>query len=67
MENNKPGTMRPVRWDVLGTAFLTQGDSSDFRLHKEQGGGGIYDVGCCCISCPVMSSFAMICAFPSLT
>ena len=50
MENNKPGTMRPVRWDVLGTAFLTQGDSSDFRLHKEQGGGGIYDVGCCCIS-----------------
>ena len=36
--------------DYIDTAFLTQGYSSDFRLHKEQGGGGIYDVGCYCTS-----------------
>lgn len=34
--------------NYIDTAFLTQGYSSDFRLHKEQGGGGIYDVGCYC-------------------
>lgn len=34
--------------DYIDTAFLTQGYSEDFRLHKEQGGGGIYDVGCYC-------------------
>ena len=36
--------------DYIDTAFLTQDYSSDFRLHKEQGGGGIYDVGCYCTS-----------------
>lgn len=36
------------RIDYIDTAFLTQYYSSDFRLHKEQGGGGIYDVGCYC-------------------
>ncbi len=34
--------------DYIDTAFLTQDYSSDFRLHKELGGGGIYDVGCYC-------------------
>ena len=36
--------------DYIDTAFVTQGYSEDFRLHKEQGGGGIYDVGCYCTS-----------------
>ena len=36
--------------DYIDTAFLTQGYSEDFRLHKELGGGGIYDVGCYCTS-----------------
>ncbi len=34
--------------DFIDTAFLTQDYSEDFRLHKELGGGGIYDVGCYC-------------------
>lgn len=32
--------------DYIDTAFLIQDFTSDFRLHKELGGGGIYDVGC---------------------
>jgi len=36
--------------DYIDTAFLTQDYSEDFRLHKEQGGGGIYDIGCYCTS-----------------
>lgn len=36
--------------DYIDTAFLTQGYSEDFRLHKELGGGGIYDIGCYCTS-----------------
>lgn len=32
--------------DYIDTAFLTQGYSEDFRLYKEYGGGGIYDIGC---------------------
>ena len=36
--------------DYIDTAFLTQGYSDDFRLRKEQGGGGIYDLGCYCTS-----------------
>ena len=36
--------------DYIDTAFLTQGYSEDIRLHKELGGGGIYDVGCYCTS-----------------
>ena len=38
------------RIDYIDTAFLTQAYSEDFRLHKEQGGGGIYDIGCYCTS-----------------
>lgn len=34
--------------DYVDTAFLTQDYSEDFRLYKEYGGGGIYDVGCYC-------------------
>ena len=34
--------------DYIDTAFLTQDYSEDFRLHKELGGGGIYDIGCYC-------------------
>ena len=36
--------------DYIDTAFLTQDYSEDFRIHKEQGGGGIYDIGCYCTS-----------------
>ncbi len=36
------------RIDYIDTAFLTQDYSENFRLHKAQGGGGIYDVGCYC-------------------
>lgn len=32
----------------IDTAFLTQGYKEDFRLHKEFGGGMIYDLGCYC-------------------
>ena len=34
--------------DYIDTAFLTQDYTEDFRLHKELGGGGIYDIGCYC-------------------
>ncbi|MBQ5330422.1 MAG: Gfo/Idh/MocA family oxidoreductase [Oscillospiraceae bacterium] len=34
--------------DYIDTAFLTQDYSEDFRLYREYGGGGIYDVGCYC-------------------
>ncbi len=34
--------------DYIDTAFLTQDYSEDFRLHKDKGGGGIYDIGCYC-------------------
>lgn len=32
----------------IDTAFVTQGYKEDFRLHKELGGGMIYDLGCYC-------------------
>ena len=32
----------------IDTAFLTQGYKEDFRLHKEFGGGMVYDLGCYC-------------------
>ncbi len=32
----------------IDTAFLTQGYKEDFRLHKELGGGMVYDLGCYC-------------------
>jgi predicted dehydrogenase len=34
--------------DYLETEFLTQGYFEDFRLHKELGGGAVYDLGCYC-------------------
>ena len=34
--------------DYVESAFLTQGYTEDFRLHKEQGGGAMYDLGCYC-------------------
>ncbi|MBR4224316.1 MAG: Gfo/Idh/MocA family oxidoreductase [Oscillospiraceae bacterium] len=34
--------------DYIETAFITQGYKEDFRLHKEQGGGAMYDLGCYC-------------------
>ncbi len=34
--------------DYIDTAFLIQDFSDDFRLHKQLGGGAIYDVGCYC-------------------
>ena len=36
--------------DYIDTAFMTQDYTEDIRLHKEQGGGGIYDIGCYCTS-----------------
>lgn len=32
----------------IDTSFATQGYEEDFRLHREQGGGMVYDVGCYC-------------------
>ena len=32
----------------IDTAFVTQGYKEDFRLHKEFGGGAMYDLGCYC-------------------
>ena len=34
--------------DYVDTAFVTQGYTEDFRLHKEFGGGAMYDLGCYC-------------------
>jgi len=34
--------------DYVESAFITQGYIEDFRLHKEQGGGAMYDLGCYC-------------------
>lgn len=34
--------------DFIDTAFVTQGYKEDFRLHKEFGGGAMYDLGCYC-------------------
>lgn len=34
--------------DYIETAFLTQGYIEDIRLHKEMGGGAVYDLGCYC-------------------
>ena len=34
--------------DFIDTAFVTQGYAEDFRLHKEFGGGAMYDLGCYC-------------------
>lgn len=34
--------------DYLETAFISQGYREDFRLHREFGGGAMYDLGCYC-------------------
>ncbi len=34
--------------DYIETAFITQGYKEDIRLHKDMGGGAIYDLGCYC-------------------
>ena len=34
--------------DFIDTAFITQGYREDFRLHREMGGGALYDLGCYC-------------------
>ncbi|MCR5093711.1 MAG: Gfo/Idh/MocA family oxidoreductase [Lachnospiraceae bacterium] len=34
--------------DYIESAFITQGYHEDFRLHKDQGGGAMYDLGCYC-------------------
>ena len=34
--------------DYVESAFITQGYKEDFRLHKEFGGGAMYDLGCYC-------------------
>ncbi|MBO5999674.1 MAG: Gfo/Idh/MocA family oxidoreductase [Lachnospiraceae bacterium] len=34
--------------DYLETAFITQDYKEDIRLHKELGGGAMYDLGCYC-------------------
>ena len=34
--------------DYIETAFITQGYVEDIRLHKEMGGGALYDLGCYC-------------------
>lgn len=34
--------------DYIESAFITQGYKDDFRLHKELGGGAMYDLGCYC-------------------
>lgn len=34
--------------DFIDSGFITQGYKEDFRLHKELGGGAMYDLGCYC-------------------
>ena len=46
MKDLKAGIIGKV--DYVDTAFLTQFYSENVRLYKEQGGGGVYDVGCYC-------------------
>ena len=36
--------------DYIETAFVTQGYEEDIRLHKDFGGGAMYDLGCYCTS-----------------
>ena len=45
-EDVKSGIIGEVNY--IETAFLTQGYTEDFRLHKEFGGGAFYDLGCYC-------------------
>ena len=34
--------------DFIETAFYTQGYMEDIRIHKDMGGGAVYDLGCYC-------------------
>ncbi len=34
--------------EYVETAFITQGYEEDIRLHKDMGGGAMYDLGCYC-------------------
>jgi len=34
--------------DFIETAFYTQGYVEDIRIHKDMGGGAVYDLGCYC-------------------
>lgn len=43
-EDVKSGIIGEV--DYMESAFITQGYKEDFRLHKELGGGAMYDLGC---------------------
>ncbi len=45
-EDLKSGIIGEV--DYIESAFITQGYKEDFRLHKELGGGAMYDLGCYC-------------------
>lgn len=36
--------------DYIETGFITQGYKEDIRIHKEMGGGAMYDLGCYCTS-----------------
>lgn len=45
-EEIKSGIIGDV--DYIESAFITQGYKEDFRLHKELGGGAMYDLGCYC-------------------
>ena len=45
-EDVKSGIIGVV--DYMESAFITQGYKEDFRLHKELGGGAMYDLGCYC-------------------
>lgn len=42
----KSGTIGDI--DFIETAFYTQGYVEDIRLHKNLGGGAVYDLGCYC-------------------
>ncbi|MCR5521205.1 MAG: Gfo/Idh/MocA family oxidoreductase [Lachnospiraceae bacterium] len=42
----KSGVIGDVHY--IESAFITQGYKEDFRLHKELGGGAMYDLGCYC-------------------
>ncbi len=42
----KSGVIGDVNY--IESAFYTQGYKEDFRLHKELGGGAMYDLGCYC-------------------
>ncbi len=47
-EDVKSGIIGDI--DYIETAFLTQGYVEDIRIHKETGGGALYDLGCYCTS-----------------